>query len=300
MAGFSGSLWSKALSGALGLALTVAPEATVAAPAPSIDLQPATSAAFDRYADLIQAQFQSQLSPGGQFLWIDRLPATRREAAYAELRDGGVVIQNAETLGEGKPIPVAGGMIHDWIATVFIPGATLSETLSLEQDYNDHHFYFQPDVVRSQILHHNGEDFLIELRFQQKKIVTVVLDTEHAVHYQVIDATHAASWSHTTRVQQVENAGTSDERLDPVGQDDGFLWRMNTYWKFEQKDGGTYVESRSISLTRDVPLGLGWVVGPFIESIPRESLRFTLTATRAAVLSRISGIAPRATGAAEN
>lgn len=298
--GFSGSLRSKTLSGALALAMAVVPPVAGAVPAPGVDLQPATSAAFDRYAQLTQAQFQAQLSPGGEFLWVDRLPAARRDAAYADLRAGKVVIEKEETLDDGKPIPVPGGIIHHWIATVFIPGATLAQTLSLEQDYNEHYIYFQPDVVRSKILRHDGDDYLVDLRFKQKKIITVVLDTEHDIHYQSIDATHAASWSRTTRVQQVENAGTPNERLDPPGQDDGFLWRMNTYWKFEQKDGGTFVESQSISLTRDVPMGLGWAVGPFIQSIPRESLDFTLSATRAAVLSRAAGNALPTKGTAEN
>ena len=55
---------------------------------------------------------------------------------------------------------------------------------------------------------------------------------------------------------------------------------MNTYWRFQQKDGGTYVECQSISLTRDIPAGLGWLIGSYVESIPRESLEFTLDATR--------------------
>jgi hypothetical protein len=63
---------------------------------------------------------------------------------------------------------------------------------------------------------------------------------------------------------------------------------MNTYWRFEEKDGGTYVESQSISLTRDIPTGVGWLVGPMVNSIPRESLTFTLATTRAAVLKRMA------------
>lgn len=293
MAGISGSRVSKVLTLLLAVSLAIPPSMAAAAPSPAIDLQPAASAAFDRYAQLTQAQFQAQISPNGQFLWVDRLPASRRDSAYSDLRAGKVVIEKLETLDNGKSIPVPGGLIHHWIGTVFIPGATLAQTLSLEQDYAQHQLYFQPAVARSRLVHRDGADFLVELRFKEKKIITVVLDTQHAIHYQTIDATHAASWSHATRIQQVENAGSPEERLDPPGQDDGFLWRMDTYWKFVQKDGGTYVESQSVSLTRDVPLGLGWAVGPFIESIPRESLTFTLSSTRTAVLSRMSsGAAP--------
>ncbi|HTV57302.1 MAG TPA: hypothetical protein VMJ93_00355 [Verrucomicrobiae bacterium] len=290
MAGKAGGFASKSLAVALAAALALS---MAAPPALAANLRPSTAAAFDRYAALTQQRFQEQLASGGPFLWIDTLPAARRDAAYASLRAGNVVIEKMETLDNGKPIPVPGGLIHHWIGTVFIPGATLSETLTLEKDYNHHQTYFQPDVIRSKILRQDGDDYVVLLRFKKQKIVTVILDTEHVVHYQPIDATRAASWSHTTRIQQVENAGAAEERMDPPGQDDGFLWRMNTYWKFEQKDGGTYVESQSVSLTRDIPMGLGWMIGPFVESIPRESLTFTLSATRSAVLSRLPAPASR-------
>lgn len=284
MSGKTGAFASKLLAVFLAAALAFS---IAAPPASAVNLHPSTAAAFDRYAELTQERFQAQLTSTGPFLWIDTLPAARRDAAYASLRAGSVVVQRMETLDDGKPIAVPDGLIHHWIGTVFIPGATLNDTLALEKDYNHHQIDFQPDVVRSKILHQDGDDYVVLLRFKKQKIVTVILDTEHAVHYQAIDATRAASWSHTTRIQQVENAGTSEERMDPPGQDDGFLWRMNTYWKFEQKDGGTYVESQSVSLTRDIPMGLGWMIGPFVESIPRESLTFTLSATRSAVLSRL-------------
>jgi hypothetical protein len=86
----------------------------------------------------------------------------------------------------------------------------------------------------------------------------------------------------------VDDAGKADEKLEPEGHDRGFLWRMNTYWRFEEKDGGVYVESQSISLTRDIPTGLGWMIGPYVNSVPRESLTFTLDRTRAAILQRIN------------
>jgi hypothetical protein len=142
-------------------------------------------------------------------------------------------------------------------------------------------------VMRSKILRHNGDDFTIAMRLYKKKVITTVLDTEHEVHYRFVDSTHAWSRSRTTRIQEVDDAGEKDERREPAGHDRGFLWRMNTYWRFEEKDGGTYVECQSISLTRDIPTGFGWLIGPYVSSVPRESLTFTLATTRSAVLKRI-------------
>lgn len=272
----------RVLAAALGAALLLS------VPANAADLRSQTVEAFNRYVQLTEAQMDSQLARHEAFLWVDALPADHRTAAYAQLREGKVVIERLETLDSGKRIDVPGGLIHHWVGTVFIPGATLAQTLSLEEDYDRHQDYFRPDVIRSRILRHNGNDFLVQLRFYKKKIISTILDTEHDVHYIAVDSTHASSRSHTTRIQEVDNAGKPDERLLPEGHDRGFLWRMNTYWRFEEKDGGTYVESQSISLTRDIPTGLGFLVGPFVTSIPRESLTFTLSTTRAAVLERMA------------
>ena len=278
------------------LAIALAALCLFAAPANAADLQQKTVEAFDHYVQLTEAQINSELARREPFLWVEGLPQDRRAAAEARLRAGEVVIERLDMLdpgrasaaGDGKPVSVPGGMIHHWIGTVFIPGATLAQTLALEEDYDHHQIYFRPDVVRSKIERHDGNDFLVELRFYKKKVITTVLDTEHEVHYTLVDATHAWSRSRTTRIQEVDDAGERDERLEPEGHDRGFLWRMNTYWRFEEKDGGTYVESQSISLTRDIPTGLGWLVGAYVNSVPRESLAFTLATTRTAVLQRIA------------
>jgi hypothetical protein len=261
---------------------------TLTVPADAADLQPQTAKAYDRYIELTGAQVTAELAQRGAYLWVERLPAVQRAADEEQLRNGQLVIERLETLDSGKPISTPEGIIHHWIGTVFVPGATLAQTLSFMQDYDHKVEYFKPDIVRSKILRHEGDDYFVLLRFYKKKIITTVIDTDQEVHYHTLDSTHAYSRSRTTRVQEVENAGKSDETLEPEGHDRGFMWRMNTYWRFEEKDGGTYVECQAISLTRDIPTGLGWMVGSFVTSVPRESLTFTLTTARAALLQRTS------------
>ena len=263
------------------LALVIA-AAIFSGSAAGAQLKPETLEAFDRYVQASESKMAADDYGGGQFLYVERLPSDRHAAALEQLRRGDVVIEKLETRDNGKTLTAPGGMIHDWIGTVFVSGATLQDTLSLEQDYDRHQEIFQPEVLRSKILRRNG-GFTVYFRLRKKKIITAILDTDHEVQYHVIDAAHAESRSRTTRIQEVENAGQADESLKPVGKDNGFLWQMNTYWRFEEKDGGTYVECRSISLTRDIPTGLGWLIGPFVTSIPRESLTFTLGTTRTAL-----------------
>jgi hypothetical protein len=267
-------------------ALAIFFAACLALPLPvhAAELQRQTAQAYDRYIELTAAQVTAELAQSGPYLWVERLPPEQRAPDEEQLRNGQVVIERLDTLDSGKTIPVPGGIIHHWIGTVFVPGATLGETLAFMQDYDHKTEYFKPDIVRSKILRHDGDDYFVLLRFYNKKIITTVIDTDQEIHYHVVDSTHAYSRSRTTRVQEVENAGRSDEKLAAEGHDRGFMWRMNTYWRFEEKNGGTYVECQAISLTRDIPTGLGWMVGSFVTSVPRESLTFTLTTARTALL----------------
>jgi hypothetical protein len=255
-------------------------------PLNAADLQAQAAQNYARYIALTQAQVDAELAQSGSCLWVERLPESRRTEALAQLRSGGVVIEKLETLDDGKPIAVPGGLIHHWIGTAFVPGATLAQTLAFMQDYNHKVEYFKPDIVRSKILKHEGDDYFVLLRFYQKKIITTGIDTDQEVHYHVVDKTHAWSRSSATRVQEVDNPGKSDERLEPEGHDRGFVWKLNTFWRFEEKDGGTYLECQAISLSRDIPTGLGWMVGSFVSSVPRESLTFTLTTARAALAKK--------------
>jgi hypothetical protein len=268
------------------MAICVALALANASPARGADLQPETARNYEHYIALTQAQVEAENAQGPGYLWVDRLPEQRRAAALAQLRSGGVVIERLETLDNGKAIDVPGAMIHHWIGTAFVPGATLAQTLAFMQDYDHKVEYFKPDIVRSQVLKHEGDDYTVLLRFYQKKIITTVIDTDQEVHYHVVDKTHAWSRSRATRVQEVDNPGRSDERLEPEGHDRGFVWKLNTFWRFEEKDGGTYLECQAISLSRDIPTGLGWMVGSFVSSVPRESLTFTLVTARSALAKK--------------
>ena len=222
--------------------------------------------------------------PGGAFLWVESLPEARRNDAHALLQRGEVVTERMETRDPEGRVQTPGAMIHDWISTIFIPGASLQKVLAVVQDYDNHRKYYSPAVTKSKILEHQGGDFKIALRLARKKIVTVVLDTEYQIHYQQLDATRVQSTSYSTRVVEVEHPGEPDETQLPPEKDRGFLWRLDSFWRFYEADGGVYVQCEAISLTRDIPLGLNWLIRPFVESVPRESLEFIMQSTRAAAL----------------
>jgi hypothetical protein len=255
--------------------------------APGVELRPATNAAFDRYVALTEQRNQHELQTGQHLLWIDSLPEGERTKAYPELKQGAVKMSKLDTRDNGAEIPVPDGMIHHWVGLAFIPGAHVDDVLAILEDYDHQSTYYAPDVVRSKIESHDGDHFRVLLRFRRHKVVTVVLDTDHDVRYFRDSPTLAHSRSSTVRISQVENPGKSDERLKPAGDDDGFLWRMDTWWRVVERDGGVYVQSEVVSLTRDIPTGVAWLVRPFVTSIPQESLEFTMEATRKAVEARM-------------
>lgn len=245
------------------------------------DLNPATVKAFDEYIRRKEAHLRDQVS-SRPFLWADQAPGRKQQ-----LREGKIL---TESSGDPATLKVPDGLIHDWLGAVFIPGVTVLRTLNLVQDYEHHADFYKPEVIGSKILEHNGVDYKIFLRLKKQKVLTVVLNTEHAVHYGRINETTWRSRSYSTHIAEVENPGKADEHELPVGKDHGFLWRLDSYWRFEEKDGGVYVECEAVSLTRKVPAGLGWLIDPIIRDLPRESLFNTLQATRSHLLRKIIGL----------
>lgn len=238
------------------------------------ELKPATSAAFDRYL----RETEQRLDAHKGQLWADEAADRVRR-----VRGGEIVVQpfHAKAL-----VDIGDALIHDWVGSIFLPGVTVEQTLRFVQDYDKSKQFFKPEVVDSKLLSHEGNHYRVFMRLVKKKVITVTLDTEHAVDYEQIDAQKWRSASRTTRISQVEHAGKRDENALPPGTGDGFLWRLNSYWRFQERDGGTWVECQAISLTRDIPTGLGWLIEPIIKSLPRDSLQNTLRGTRDALLSR--------------
>jgi hypothetical protein len=273
-------------------AILLAGSVSLAQSAPSGDPAPAklhaeTVAAFDRYMHLTEERNEAERKRGSALLWIDSLAEAQRSDAYADLKRGEIEIHQLTSLDKGNPIVCPGGMIHHWVGVVFIPGAKLDDVLGVLEDYDHQSTIYSPDVERSKMESHDGDHFRVFLRFRRHKVITVVLDTEHDIRYFHDAPGHAHSRSSAVRIAEVENPGKSDEHEKQPGDDGGYLWRMETWWRMEERDGGVYVQSEAASLTRDIPTGLGWLVGPFVTSIPKETLVFTLEATRKAVLGGV-------------
>ena len=253
------------------------------APAAAAELQARTVAAWERYVAATEQRIAGELEDADRFLAQD----FRDEAATArrEVLAGRVRIDRLETrAADGERIRVPKGAIHHWLGSALIPGITLEELLdALIHEVEPE--ALQDDVIESRVLGRPGEDRLVVfLKLRRKQMVTVHYNTEHAVAYTRHRPGAASSRSVATRIAELEDAGTADEREKPIGRDRGFLWRLNSYWRYRQVDEGVVVECESLSLSRGIPRLLRWMASPLINRAARDILSRTLT-SMAEVLS---------------
>jgi hypothetical protein len=234
-----------------------------------------TLSAFESYVEKAELAMKPCFHGTASSLWPDLKPELSQR-----VRKGQIC---AEFCSGSGPIHVPDGLTHDWIGVAFAPGVTLAQTLALIQDYENHKNIYKPEVIDSRLLRHEGNDFRIFLRLRKKKVITVVLDTYHDVHYARAGDNRWTCRSFTTAVREVEYAGTTKETVLPNDTGYGYMWRLNSYWNFEGHEKGVWLECRAISLSRDIPVGLAWIIEPIIRKLPRESLIKTLQATREAL-----------------
>jgi len=230
---------------------------------------PAAVAAFNTYAGTVESRLAQQHHTPDSFLALD-------DAARTRVHSGELLIEHLTT----PATPDA--LLHHWRATAFVPNATPADFERLLQDFSAYPHNFAPQVLTSTVLSRTPTDTLLRLRTRQHHVITVVLDTTCDVTFAELDPAHGYSISRSTRIDEIAPAG-----------DNGFLYRLNTYWSYEKRDGGLYLQLESLSLTRSIPHGLAWAVQPYVESIPRDSLVFTLTSARNA-LQKASTVSPQA------
>jgi putative flippase GtrA len=257
----------------LAVSVLAAPSAA-AADAVSADLKPATIKAWDAYAQKIGARHDAVTAAASPFFVLDL--ATKQDWR-TRARQGEVVMQRID------PPDVPDGKLHHWAGAVFVPGLTVAQVLarlSAQAGQESQHY---KDVTASRVLLRDGDHLRVFMRLKRESIITVQYNTEHDVLYRRLGSSRAAMRSLSTKIAEIADAGTPREREKPIGQDNGFLWRLNAYWRYEQVDGGVLIECESISLSRGIPVLARWLVTGTVERLARESLEETLRSLKLAL-----------------
>jgi putative flippase GtrA len=267
-------------AGIAALALGIAGNAAAANSYEAV-LQAKTLRDFTRYVTNVESRRTREIEKKEPFLDIERLPADQRARAFAALKRGEVIVTRGAAYDSGtNEINIDGGLVNHWRGTVFVPKVKLDDLLKvLQEPQADKHK--QEDVLSSRVVSRDGDRQKVYLRLRRTKFVTVVYDTEYDVEYQRLAPDRALSNSISTKVVEIENAGTPRERALPEGNDHGYMWRLNSYWRYKQHEDGVLVEIESLTLSRDLPAIIGPLIRPIVTSTARESMTRTLASVRA-------------------
>jgi len=230
---------------------------------------PAAVSAFNSYISTVEARLGQQHRSQNTFI----AAATSGQQNDARLRRGELIV---EQITPSAGADLGGAMLHHWRGTAFAAGAKAADFERLMKDFNAYPHHFSPQVLQARILSQQGDHLQTVMRVRQRHVITVVMDTTYDITFARLDAQHGYSISRSTQISEIDSPGTRSERALSAKLEHGFLWRLNTYWSYEEHDGGLYMQIESVTLTRSIPSGLGWAVGPYVESVPRESLEFTL------------------------
>jgi hypothetical protein len=259
--------YSRILSGLCGLFLLISASGRALAEPSS-----AAVSAFNTYVGAVESRLAEQHRSPNAFL----ASAASDPQSEARLLRGDLVIERM-TPAAGVALP--GAMLHHWRGTAFVAGATVADFERMMRDFDSYPQRFSPQVLQTKVVAQQGDHLQASMRVQQHHVITVVMDTAYDVSFGRLDARHGCSSSRSTGISEIAAPGTPYEHVLAANQEHGYLWRQNTYWSYEERDGGLYMQIESVSLSRSIPTGLGWVIGPFVESVPRDSLEFTLRST---------------------
>ncbi len=229
----------------------------------------AAVSAFNNYVRAIESRLARQHRLQDGFL----APVVTAEEGETKLRRGELIVEQITPSG-GVELP--GALLHHWRGTAFVAGAKAGDFERLMRDFKAYPHNFDPEVLKAGAISRSDDHLQAWMRVRQRHVITVVMDTNYDVTFERSDVHRGYIISQSTRISEIDSPSTPAERALTSDEEHGYLWRLNTYWSYEERDGGLYMQIESVSLTRSIPIGLGWAVRPFVESVPRESLEFTL------------------------
>lgn len=258
----------------------------LATPAVAADLKPETIQAWQEYVNAAEARNRQHLAPGALFLSIDAAPADA-----ARLREGEIIASPATA---NVPVKVPSGLIHDWTGAAFIPNAAIRDVLRVTRDYGQYSIVYHPNVVSAKVLETGvWEDRFSMVVMNKSFFAKSALDSDYRATFTPIEDNRWYSTSESTRVQEISEYGSPSEHTLPEGQGTGIIWRLYSIARYEERDGGVYIELEAIALSRDVPAGLRFLVNPIVRRVSRSAIVTSLQQTADVVTSgtsRASGV----------
>lgn len=221
---------------------------------------------------------QDRLKTNGPFLVSDD------DSALADRLETGQIL--VAPIGPHIPQSVPSGLIHDWLGEVFIPNVTFQDVSLVIRDYERYKQIYTPVVIDSEAIVSSASEDQFSMVLMNRSLIakTALNGTFHSDFFSA-NQQRWYSISETTRMQEISGYGTENQRWLPEDEGSGLIWRTCTITRFEERNGGVYMEMEVIALSRDIPISLRWMVNPIVRRISRSSLEISLGQTRDAVQS---------------
>jgi hypothetical protein len=240
------------------------------------ELADETLQAWEDYIRSANLRMEERLHGPLPFLWVDESIDRRRRVRAGEVL--------ASAAGDHSPVRVTKGLIHDWIGATLIPNAGLEDIFAVVHDYNRYSEFYKPLVIDSKALGADGSEYRFSLLMLNKSLFAkTALASEWDDRYVRVDDQRWYSIASSARIEEIEDYGSPGERKLPLNEGSGYIWRLYSFSRFEQRDDGVYVELEVIALSRDIPGGLRWLIDPIVRRVSRSSLLTSLIETRSAV-----------------
>ena len=230
----------------------------------------AALAGWNAYAHTVDARHGEASAVTFFALDVVKAPGWRERA-----KNGGVAMNEVEPPG------IDDAKLHHWAGAIYVPRTTVGAVVKRLQDFAGRESEFYDEVKASKLLERHGDHLRSALRlYRDAGPVEATYNTEHSVDYRRFNGARATQRSVSTKIAELADAGTPREREKASGDDSGFLWRLNAYWRYEQWGDGVLIECESVSLSRSVPFLIRPLANPIVNRIARESLARTLTSLR--------------------
>jgi hypothetical protein len=249
---------------------------TVAFSVSAAELKPATVRAWDEYVSAARTRMEQRLQPRSSFLKVDENPDWA-----CRLKRGEVIVERGGSQGVTN---VHGGTISDWFGAVFIPGVTREQVFAVLKDYDHYDDFYAPVVVASKALLADGPEYAFSMVLTNKAgFVSATVNTEYESRFFPVNERCWFSISESTHIREIEGYGTTAQHELAEGTGKGLIWRLFSIARYEERDGGVYVEIEAMALSRDIPASLRWMVDPIVRRISHNTLIGSLRQTENAV-----------------
>ncbi len=176
------------------------------------------------------------------------------------------------------------GLIHHWVGVSFLPNTKIEDVLRVLRDYEHYKDIYKPGVIDSAA---RGSDGLTDMFFlrlaNHSAVAKTALDTEVETTYYRVDNKRWYGISNTKHIHEVDKFGTPEQKVLPEDEGTGLIWRLSSITRFEERDGGVYVELEALALSRDIPAAFRLVVTPIVRRVSRDSMATSLHQTKAAL-----------------